>query len=147
MPKEAQLDFSSVTISYFIHATEDERRLNESVCSSFGLEEGVQSLEQLQSHYGNSLISATIHITGSTAGKMAKNILRQLDDSSKSALLSDLEKHLDEHDALYLRIDRQTIGEHYYMTDEEPVRIKLKPRARAGGRNAIQGSYAELIRR
>ncbi len=53
---------------------------------------------------------------------------------------------MDEHDALYLRIDRQSIDRELVISDEEPIRVKLKPKFRVGGRASMKEGYGEMIR-
>jgi RNA binding exosome subunit len=141
------MDFSSVTVSYFIHSTEDMDRLLRLVKSKLGLEDEEVSEEKITGYFGNEMISVKAHVIGEQANIVANLIVASLSREAKNSILSELEKSLDEHDSLYLRLDRQTLGEKFLnLSDEEPIRIKFKPKSRSGGRRSIIEQYEELIR-
>ncbi len=141
-----RLEFSSVAISFFIHATEDEARLLSNVSSKIGLAGQELKSDVIAGHFGNKITSGKAHGTGMNAQKIASFILANLSPGGKSKLLKELDKSMDEHDALYLRIDRQLIDEYLSLSDQEPIRIKLKPKSRAGGRETLKKGYIELIK-
>jgi RNA binding exosome subunit len=138
-------DFASVTLSFLIHATEDESRLLRQVSSSFGVPQEKIQLEVLEGYYGNYLRLAKIHVTGKEANILSDSIFVRLDRESRRALLLELEKSVDQHDSLYLRIDRQLLGERLTLGSEEPIRIKLKPKNRHGNRISVRNRYRELL--
>ncbi len=100
----------------------------------------------LEGHYGNKLLLVKAHIIGDSATEISRAILLRLGGESKSMLLSQLERYLDEHDALYIRLNRQRIPEQLSLTDDESIRIKLKPRSRILNRKAMLQKYSEMIR-
>jgi RNA binding exosome subunit len=138
-------EFASVTISFFIHSTEDESRLLNQASNSFGIPLNQIELESLEGHYVNRLRSAKIHVTGKDANLVSESILSKLNSQSKKIILDELEKSVDEHDSLYLRLDRQLLGETLVLGSEEPIRIKLKPKNRYGNRRAIHNAYRKLL--
>ncbi|MGI0080186.1 MAG: RNA-binding domain-containing protein, partial [Nitrososphaerales archaeon] len=133
------------TVSFLVHATEDEGRLLQNVVDSFGISKEGTVKEYLEGHYGNSLTHFTVHVTGERATEISSMILSRLDQSSKKALVAELEKYLDEHDALYLRLDRQELPEKFLLGDDEPIRTKLKPKSRRGGRQSMIEAYTGMI--
>lgn len=139
----SQLSLASVTISYFIHATEDIQRLNDEVCASFGLKLSELSLEELEGHYGNRVQFVKVHTINRRASEVFEQIGLKLTEASRREISQELEKSMDEHDALYLRIDRQTLFRGLSLSDEEPIRVKLKPKFRLKG----PGEMASLYRR
>ncbi|MDG6907599.1 MAG: hypothetical protein JRN20_17645 [Nitrososphaerota archaeon] len=144
-PKSLVVEFSSVTVSFFVHATEDAERLISAVSSRLGLEAGDLQQETVEGYHGNQIISAKAHVIGQRALVLGNRLLQDLSTKSKKRLISELEKSMDEHDALYLRLDRQTINNELAFSDEEPIRVKLKPKLRVGGRTAVKKGYLELI--
>jgi len=146
-PRSAEfLDFSSVTVSFFIHSTEDEDRLMEMVRKRLGLEEDEITREKAVGYFGNEIISIRAHIIGDRAQATSLRIIRLLSKSARTLILSEIEKSLDEHDALYLRLDRQSLKDDFLsISDEEPIRIKLKPKNRFGGRSNMLQEYKDLI--
>jgi RNA-binding protein len=125
---QAQIEFASVTISFFIHATEDKERLVGEISKALSLDPSEFSFESLEGHYGNPLTKAKAHIIGERAKGLSRKIIDSLSSASKQDLLSSIEKHVDEHGDLYLRLDRQSLRHGLSLGDDEPVRIKLKLR-------------------
>ncbi len=141
------MDFSSVTVTFFIHSTEDETRLMSLVEERLGLEPAEISKVTVAGYFGNEIISVRSHIIGSKAQVAANRIVSQLSSVARSSILSEIERSLDEHDSLYLRLDRQSLQDSSLsISDEEPIRIKLKPKSRYGGRVSMKEQYEELIR-
>lgn len=148
MPKSSSsFGFTSVTISFLIHATEDVSSLINLVSNRLGLSSEAFEVRQLEGHYGNALHYASAHVTGNTANTVSDLIFANLDNESRSVLTSNIESSLDEHDALYIRLDRQLLGERLTFGSEEPIRIKFKPKNRKGGRKTIREEYTDLLRR
>jgi len=140
------LEFASVTVSFFVHSTEDSERLLSLISEKLGLAPEELKTESVEGYYGNAIVSVKAHITGKRAREVALGILRSLSKRAKQQILSELKKSMDEHDALYLRIDRQSINREIALSDEEPIRVKLKPKFRVGGHNSMKEGYEELIR-
>lgn len=141
------MEFSSVTISFFIHSTEDEDRLLKAVENKFALEPEEVATEKITGHFGNDMISVRAHLVGERAQETATRIVESLAKNARNSIRAELQRSLDEHDSLYLRLDRQTFGESSLsLSDEEPIRIKLKPKVRSGGRQSMAKQYEELMR-
>jgi RNA binding exosome subunit len=144
--RRSRAEFASVTISFFIHSTEDESRLISQASRSLGISPESFELETLEGHYGNVIHSAKAHIVGYQADTVSKFILGRLDSSCKATIVSDLERSIDEHDSLYLRLDRQLLGQSLVLGAEEPIRVKLKPKKRYVNRMAVRDAYQELLK-
>jgi RNA binding exosome subunit len=136
-----KIEFASVTVSFFIHSTEDQSRLIEEISQGLSVSRDLLSLEALEAHYGNTVYYAKAHLTGQEATRLAEFILKELTPASKQEIISQFEKSLDEHDALYLRLDRQLITRRLTLSQDEPIRIKLKPK----NRNRIRETYMEFL--
>jgi RNA binding exosome subunit len=139
-------EFASLTISFFIHATEDEPGLIGRVSSSLGVDPKSFELLALEGHFGNTIRSAKAHIKGEAANDISRKIIAKLDSQSKNGILLELEKSVDEHESLFLRLDRQNLGSTLHVGRDEPIRIKLKPTKQYGNRNSIMDGYRELIK-
>ena len=146
MRNKTLLEFASVTVSFFVHSTEDSDSLLSIISEKLGLAPEELHTEGVEGYYGNTIISVKAHVTGRKAQEIALGTLRNLSRSASQQILSELDKSMDEHDALYLRIDRQSINREIALSDEEPIRVKLKPKYRFGGHNSMKESYEELIR-
>ncbi len=140
------MDFSSVTVSFFIHSTEDEVRLRQLVEERLGLEPSELTHEKITGYFGNEILSIRAHVTSPKAQILAERIIEHLSNAARTSIRSDIDKAVDEHDALYLRLDRQSLSNPMLsISDEEPIRIKLKPKGRFGGRQTMIREYEELI--
>ena len=139
------VEFASVTVSFFIHATEDAQRLLSTVSDRLGLAEEELQQETVEGYHGNAIISAKAHVVGKRAQQIVTLLLRNLSQKAKEKIASELDKSIDEHDSLYLRLDRQSMENGLDISDEEPIRVKLKPKFRVGGRNSMKESYMEMI--
>lgn len=141
-----QVQFSSVAISFLIHSTEDTERLIDEVSQGLGLESKEISREELEGHNGNQMILAKAHLTGSRAREVVETISKRLSTLARRQLLDILEDSMDEHDALFLRLDRQSIAKQLDAGEEEPIRVKIKPKFRQGGRQSMKESYVEALK-
>lgn len=130
-----------------IHATEAEEDLLRKVKEKFGINDEDISLDKIQGYFGNLILSVKIHVIGPGTKQVANRIFSCLSKNSRETLLSELDKSMDEHDSLYVRIDRQNLGtEEIFLSDEEPIRVKLKPKRRTGGRESMKKEYVELLK-
>ncbi|MDV3277700.1 MAG: hypothetical protein LYZ69_04445 [Nitrososphaerales archaeon] len=118
----------SVEVSYFIHATEDKARVDSAVAGLLGTD-AEPAAEVLEGHFGNQIVLVKRHIVGEDASRVFGNIASRMPAEMKRSLKSELSKYVDEHSALYLRLDKQKLmsGE-VGMADSDPVRVKVKPR-------------------
>ncbi len=114
--------------------------------NTLGFDESEISKEKITGHFGNEIISVKVHVIGPTAQILAGRIVGSLSQSARVSIREGIEKSLDEHDSLYLRLDRQTLEDpSLSLSDEEPIRIKLKPKSRSGGRESMKIQYEELV--
>jgi len=113
----------------------------------FALTETEISREVIIGHFGNEIISIRAHVVGPEAQIVANRILTTLSTAARATIRLEMEKSMDEHDSLFLRIDRQSLDEpSISLSDEEPIRIKFKPKSRSGGRESIKKQFEELLK-
>ena len=131
----------SVEVSYFVHATEDGARVGRAVASLLGLETEPTS-EVAEGHFGNPILLAKVHLTGEEAESAVKAVFSKMTADAKETLKRGLAEHIDEHSALYLRLDKQKLlAGQVALSDSDPVRVRVKPRL-----YAVRGSSAQLYR-
>jgi len=120
-------EIQSVEVSFFVHATEDESRLVESVNSFFSLSE--PEVEELEGHFGNRISHVTYRVTREGAARLFSRIVALLSGEETVAILGDRGKNIDERGALYLRFSKQELlAGKLVLAENDPVRFKLKPR-------------------
>lgn len=122
-----------------MHATEDRARVDSAVVGLLGSDAEPAS-EALEGHFGNQILLVRRHIVGDDASRVFAEIVSKMPAGMKEALKSDLDKYVDEHSALYLRLDKQKLlsGE-LAQADSDPVRVKVKPRL-----FALKGSASQF---
>ena len=118
----------SLSVSYLVHATEDDELVLEAVKKQM-VGETEFKREDLEGHYGNRISHVEFHLTGRDAEQAFSRIARGMSQKSKRDLLSSISEHVDEHSALFLRLDKQRLvsGE-LSLGETDPVRVKVKPR-------------------
>ena len=131
----------SVDVSYLVHATEGQERIWEAVAGLFGFGDE-PAAEEMEGHYGNRITRVSYHATGEEAGAVFERLMGSLSLKVREELSRTLVDLVDEHSALYLRLDKQTLmAGRVSLESADPVRVKVKPRL-----FALKGSANEFYR-
>jgi len=118
----------SVEVSFFVHATEDLEKVEARVTESLKIE-GAPEVEELEGHFGNGIRRVTYHLVSEEAAKVFATMSKDLADEARGTLVAELDEHVDEHQALYLRLDKQGLMEgRLELGSDDAVRVKVKPR-------------------
>jgi RNA binding exosome subunit len=152
LKNEESVSFSSALISFFIHSTEDDAVVREGVQRAIGIEESELQIRSLQGYYGNQIISVEVHLTGKSADQAALRIMATLDPRGKAQLISELGLRVDEHDSLFIRLDKESLvryakgdSETILLGEEESVRVKLKPKSRTPLKEEMLRKYRRFL--
>jgi RNA binding exosome subunit len=118
----------SVEVSYLVHATEDQKKVEEALDRLLAVE--VQPvIERLEGHFGNEILSVKLHLTGEEAAKAFQNVVASLSKHLRAELVANVGAFLDEHSALFLRLDKQRlVSGTLALGSGDSVRLKVKPR-------------------
>jgi RNA binding exosome subunit len=116
----------------FVHGTEDSKKIFNAIQERLGIQENDLELESLRGYFGNPVISVRCHSLGAEADAIASRVFDSMDAPSRTKFRTELSKSVDEHDALYLRIDKQGLKNTISLSDEEAIHLKLKPKKRSG---------------
>jgi RNA binding exosome subunit len=117
-----------VEVTYFVHATEDAERLERALAGFLG-RGGAPSLDRLEGHFGNEILRAKLHLTGDEAEGAFGSMVSRIPEGVLKEVMADLPAHLDEHSALFLRFDKQSLVRgSVALGSTDPVRVKVKPR-------------------
>jgi RNA binding exosome subunit len=117
-------------VSYFIQMTEDEAKVKRAVAALLG-GDLPEEREVVEGHFGNSIALIKHHLTGASAEEAFDRIVQAMAAGERRAIRADLSSVVDEHGALYIRLNKQVLvlrGE-ASLTSSDPVRIRVKPRA------------------
>ena len=134
----------SLEVTYLLHATEDPDKVAAAVGELLSASVPPQ-VDDLEGHYGNTIQRVRIHLIGEEAQSAFDRILSRLDRAQKAGLVANLGTSLDEHSALFLRFDKQSlVSGTLSLETSDPVRVKVKPRQFLLGRDA-PGFYSNLL--
>ena len=123
-----QREIQALEISCFVQATEDEEKVRRAISTSFGLQQDPET-EDLEGYFGNSILDLKWHLTGEQAWTSFRALVSMLGETGRRELLRELGAYLDEHGALYVRLNKQTlISGMATVSSSDPVRIRVKPR-------------------
>ncbi len=124
-----EMKFSSIEITWMIHATEDGKKVVDKMLELFPLNhDEIKSLD-LEGHFGNPILLYKARLIGDRAGEFVQALFSSLSDLDKVILEREVSEHLDEHGAFYIRIDKQLLCEGKIgLSEKEAIRIKLKPK-------------------
>ncbi|MBI3860018.1 MAG: hypothetical protein HY296_07280 [Thaumarchaeota archaeon] len=118
----------SLEASYHIHATEDFGKVGEAVSSLLGTDTEPRVAEA-EGHFGNAILQVSFHLTGNQAGTAFTRVVKSLSPRTRAEILAALGSFMDEHSALYLRLDKQAlVGGASELAQADTIRIKAKPR-------------------
>jgi RNA binding exosome subunit len=132
----------AVEVSYLVQATEDLEGIDEHVKSALGIESGREEF-QLEGHFGNPLSRVCYHLLGEEADRVVGVLARGLTAGARRELAQTLQKSVDEHSSLYLRLDKQQLMRGKIVPGtSDPIRVKIKPRL-----YLVKGGTTEFYRR
>jgi RNA binding exosome subunit len=118
----------SVEITYLIHATEDQQKVEASIAKVLAIK-AQPVVERLEGHFGNEILSARLHLVGEEANLAFQVVIARLPKDLKAGLLANIGVFLDEHSAFFLRLDKQQlVAGTLALGSGDSVRLKVKPR-------------------
>lgn len=118
----------SIEVSYLVHATEDQERIGSAVAALIG-SVGEPKVDRMEGHFGNSITRVTFHPIGAEAQNSFSRLVSKMGPALKRLLREELGAHMDEHSALYLRLDKQKLmAGRLELGDADPVRLRVKLR-------------------
>jgi len=125
------ITFSSATLTFHTHATEDRDNVLETISRQLSLSGETFEEVVLKGHYGNEIRRFTFHLLDEAANRFAKHLIKSLTEGDRQMISLELGSFVDEHGALYIRIDKQLLFEgRVGLSQLDSVRVKLKPKYR-----------------
>ncbi|MEM2955708.1 MAG: RNA-binding domain-containing protein [Nitrososphaerales archaeon] len=123
------MEFSSIEITWMIHATEEGEKVVKKIVELLHLSNYDVKSFNLEGHFGNPILLYKARLIGAEASKFVHVLFSSLSDTDKKILERELSKHLDEHGAFYIRIDKQLLCEgKIELSEKDAIKIKLKPK-------------------
>lgn len=119
--------FKSAEISYYLHATEDYNRVIPLIARALSVPPERFSITNVEGHYGNPIMILKTHLISKDAVNFAVSFFRKLPQVQKTTLLEDINRCLNEHGDLFVRLDKQElISGRLILGEVDPIRIKIK---------------------
>ncbi len=119
----------SLDVSFLLHATEDLEKVSLAVGAIIGVDAPAE-VEEMTGHFGNRIRRVSFRLHGEDATASFFRLARRLPEPLKAELTRDMDRFLDEHSALFLRLDKQSLVEgELRLGSGDAVRLKVKPRA------------------
>ena len=116
-------------VSYFLHCTEDAKKVNSAVAELVAPGARMEE-EGMVGHFGNPIVAVTLRLHGDDALVSLQGLVARLPRPLRVELAKEIDKHVDEHSALYLRLDKQELVQGRVKAGSvDVVRIRVKPRA------------------
>jgi len=118
----------SLEVTCFLHATEDADKVAAAVVDAFSIQ-GEPLLEKMEGHFGNEITMMRFHLLGDEAQRAFSKLAASIPPETKAAIVGEIAQVIDEHSALFLRFDKQSVVQGRLRLGEvDPVRVKVKPR-------------------
>jgi RNA-binding protein len=120
--------FSSAEINIVVHATENEKKILDSLYGilSISAEKFISSVSD--GHWGNKISILTATIDGQVAKELILKIISLLNSVDRYHLSNFFDKYVDEKGNLYIRLDKQRICKgRISLSDMDSIRIRFRP--------------------
>ena len=118
----------SVEITYLIHATEDQQKV-EGVIAKVLSVEAQPVVEKFEGHFGNEILRVSFHLVGEEANLAFQGVVARLPKDLKAEVLGNIGAFVDEHSSFFLRLDKQQMMTGTLaLGSGDTVRLKVKPR-------------------
>jgi RNA binding exosome subunit len=118
----------SLEVTYLVHATEDPAKLEKAMGDLLGKGLSAES-QRFEGHFGNEITMVRIHVTGTDAEQALSRVFTRMPWKLRGEILSGIRSFVDEHSALYVRLDKQALVDgRLALGGADPVRVKVKPR-------------------
>jgi RNA binding exosome subunit len=145
LPRQ-DLQFKSVEVSYFLHATEDYDRVITAIAKVLHIQSESFTSSEAQGHYGNPIKVVRAHLIGKEAVDFVRVLFESFSSVQKQEMFANIDRSLNEHGDLFIRLDKQRLlSGKLVSSDIDPVRIKIKLRFNIG-RDSILQAYQALLK-
>ena len=112
-------------IGMILHATEDYRKIYDSLYDVFGIEKDKISLDKLSGHFGNPIFMLSVEMKKKYAEVFLKKMVSLISKAEMSNILEDLEVRIS-NSTLYLRFSKQKFVKKTLVVEEkDPIRISI----------------------
>jgi RNA binding exosome subunit len=120
--------FSSAEINIVVHATENEKKILDSLYGILSIPAEKFTNSVSDGHWGNKISILTATIDGRVAKELILKIISLLNSVDRYHLSNFFDKYVDEKGNLYIRLDKQRICKgRISLSDMDSIRIRFRP--------------------
>ena len=132
-----------ISIEIIAHATEDIKKILNSLQESFGISEDFFDEQNLSGHFKNPITLLNAKISKKEAKSFLGKFKNQVPEDEMKDLLEDIENHI-QNSTLHVRIGKQEIIKGNLTFQEKDV-IKLKIFSPSYNKKNVVKNYVELL--
>lgn len=96
-----------VDVSLYLHATEDEDKVLDSLDRILGIGRDEVVMDRTSGHHGNPVIIVRATLVDEEAVEVLRELVAHMDDVERERLNRSLEDIIDERGRIYIRLDKQ----------------------------------------
>ncbi|HXV38556.1 MAG TPA: RNA-binding domain-containing protein [Nitrosopumilaceae archaeon] len=97
-----------ITVEVIIHATEDRKKILDSIFTIFEIKEDEFTEEKLVGHFGNTILLLKTKLTKKRAQEFIRNVISKISKVQMTDFFDNIDMHF-EGSSLFLRISKQDI--------------------------------------
>lgn len=147
--RQREVEISGVETSVFIHATEDEGKVERAVVNIIPVEDRGPKVQRLRGHFKDPIILMMTKIRKRKAAREAfRSLIRALSPLDRRRLIDEAEDRVDKAGTLYMRFDKQRAFRGKAVLHEtDPIRVKIRFRLSHGADpvRAVRASIVAVI--
>lgn len=133
-----------ITFEVIIHATEDKRKILDSIDELFEIKEQEFIEEKLSGHFGNPILLLKVRINKKRAEDFIKKLISKISKLQMNEFLQELDMHF-EDSSLFLRVGKQDIIRKSVSFQQNDA-IKIKISIPVYKKDELTKTYLEILK-
>jgi len=133
-----------ITFEVIIHATEDKRKILDSIDDLFEIKEQEFIEEKLSGHFGNPILLLKVRINKKRAEDFLKKLISKISKLQMNEFLQEIDMHF-EDSSLFLRVGKQDIIRKSVSFQQNDA-IKIKISIPVYKRDELTKTYLEILK-
>jgi len=133
-----------ITFEVIIHATEDKRKILDSIDDLFEIKEQEFIEEKLSGHFGNPILLLKVRINKKRAEDFLKKLISKISKPQMNEFLQEIDMHF-EDSSLFLRVGKQDIIRKSVSFQQNDA-IKIKISIPVYRKDELTKTYLEILK-
>ncbi len=133
-----------ITFEVIIHATEDKRKILDSIDELFEIKEQEFIEEKLSGHFGNPILLLKVRINKKRAEDFLKKLISKISKLQMNEFLQEIDMHF-EDSSLFLRVGKQDIIRKSVSFQQNDA-IKIKISVPVYKKGELTKTYLEILK-